>query len=123
MDGPRDYLPSEDTQRNTNIICYHLHVESKKKDANKVFFTKQTYRFRQPTYGYQRGKVERDKLGGWAWHIHTIIYKIEDQQGHTVSHEELCSVALRYSVVTYTRGGSGKEEIFVYVSYIPLLYT
>ena len=57
--------------------------------------------------------MERDKLGGWAWHIHTIIYKIEDQQGHTVSHEELCSVALRYSVVTYTRGGSGKEEIFL----------
>ena len=117
MDGPRDYLPSGDAQRNTNIICYHLRVESKKMMQIKFFFTKQKqmHRFRKPTYGYQRGKVERDKLGGWAWHTHTIKYKIDDQQGHTISHEELCSVALRYSVVTYTRGGSGKEEIFVYV--------
>ena len=27
---------------------------------------------------------ERDKLGVWGWHIHTPIYKIDNQQGPTV---------------------------------------
>ena len=107
-----------ETHRETQISYATTYVRNLKKMMQiKFFFTKQKqmHRFRKPTYGYQRGKVERDKLGGWAWHTHTIKYKIDDQQGHTISHEELCSVALRYSVVTYTRGGSGKEEIFVYV--------
>ena len=43
---------------------------------------KQTHRHRKQTYGYQRGKAGRDKLGGWNLHIHVIIYKI-DKQGPT----------------------------------------
>ena len=35
-------------------------------------------------HSYQRGKVGRDKLGDWDWHIHTTIYKIDNQQGPTV---------------------------------------
>ena len=38
MDGPRDYLPSEDTHINTNTIRYNLHVESKKKMMQIKFF-------------------------------------------------------------------------------------
>ena len=30
------------------------------------------------------GKWGRDKLGDWDWHIHTTIYKIDNQQGPTV---------------------------------------
>ena len=49
---------------------------------------KQTHRLRKQTHGYQRGKVGggggRDKLGVWDWHIHTTIYKIDNQQGPTV---------------------------------------
>ena len=35
--------------------------------------------------GYQKGKVgRRDKLGVWDWHIHTTIFKTDNQQGPTV---------------------------------------
>ena len=50
-------------------------------------FTKQkeTHWIRERTYGYQEGKVGgRDKLGVWDCHIHTTIYKIDNQQGPTV---------------------------------------
>ena len=33
MDGPRVIILSEVNQRRTNIICYHLRVESNKKDT------------------------------------------------------------------------------------------
>ena len=32
---------------------------------NLLIKQKQTHRYRKQTYGYQRGKVERDKLGIW----------------------------------------------------------
>ena len=45
------------------------------------------------TCGYQRVKVGgRDKLGVWKWHIHTTIYKIDNQKGPTVLHKRLYSV-------------------------------
>ena len=54
---------------------------------------KQTHRLGKQTYGYQRGKVEgRDKLGVWDSHIHTIIYKTDNQQQPTVQHRKLYSV-------------------------------
>ena len=44
-------------------------------------------------YVYQGGNVEgRDTSGAWAQHIHTIIYEIDNQQGHTVQHRELYSI-------------------------------
>ena len=46
---------------------------------------KQTYRYREQTYGYQRGNVVgRDKLGAWDEHTHTTMYMIDNQQGSTV---------------------------------------
>ena len=46
---------------------------------------KQTYRYRKQTYGYQMGNMAgRDKSGTWNEHTHTIIYKIDNQQGPTV---------------------------------------
>ena len=54
---------------------------------------KQTHRHTKQIYGYQRGKERgRDKLGGWDEQIHTTIYKIDNQQGHTVQHRELYSI-------------------------------
>ena len=48
---------SEVSQRKTNIIWYHLHVESKKMTQMNLFTKrKQTHRHRKQTYGYQRGK-------------------------------------------------------------------
>ena len=42
---------------------------------------KQTQRLRKQTYGYQRRNVGGvDKLGVWDWHIHTMIYKIDNHK-------------------------------------------
>ena len=55
---------SEVSQTKTNIIHYHLHVESKKMMQINLFTEqKQTHRLRKRTYVYQRGKGGRDKLG------------------------------------------------------------
>ena len=46
---------------------------------------KQTHRLRKQTYDYQKGKVgRRDKLVVWDGHIHTTIFKINNQEGPTV---------------------------------------
>ena len=34
----------------------------------------------------------RDKSGAWDEHIHTTVYKIDNQQGPTVEHRELYSI-------------------------------
>ena len=52
----------------TNIIWYHLYVESKKKEKQMNLFPKQKeiHRHRKQTPGCQWGKMgERDKLGVW----------------------------------------------------------
>ena len=53
--------------RKTNIIWYHLLVQSKKLTQINLFTKqKQTHIHRKQTYGYQRGKGRRrDKLGVW----------------------------------------------------------
>ena len=67
MDGPRDDH-AEVSQRKTNIIWYHLFMESKKiVQTNLHTKQKQTHRHRKESFGYQRGReMERDKLGIWA---------------------------------------------------------
>ena len=45
---------------------------------------KQTHRHRKQTHDYQRGKGVRDKLGAWDQQIQTTIYKIDEQQDHTI---------------------------------------
>ena len=34
----------------------------------------------------------RDSQGVWDGHVHTAIFKMDNQQGPTVQHRELCSV-------------------------------
>ena len=47
---------------------------------------KQTQRFREKNYDYQIKKLgrRRDQLGRWDEHLHTNIYKINNQQGNTL---------------------------------------
>ena len=52
---------------------------------------KQTHRRRKQSYGYQKGSGWGDNLGSWDWHVHTTTFKIDNQQGPTVYHKELCS--------------------------------
>ena len=51
----------------TNIMYYHLYVESEKMIQMNLFTKqKQTHRLWEQNYGYQRGKVGGgDKLGVW----------------------------------------------------------
>ena len=71
------------SDRNTNVIWYHLYVESKKNDTNELIYKTETDL--ENKHGYQRRNVEmRDKLWVWDWHIHTTIFKIDNQQGSTV---------------------------------------
>ena len=54
--------------------------EKKKIQTNLLAKDKQTHRLQKQIYGYQKGKVEgRDKLGVWDSHIHTTIYKTDNQ--------------------------------------------
>ena len=54
MNRPRDYHTKQSKSK-TNIIWYHLYVESKKKVQMNLFTKqKQTYRYRKQTNGYQR---------------------------------------------------------------------
>ena len=63
VDGPRDYHMKW-SQRKTNIIWYHLYVESKKIiQMNSFTNQKLTRRHWKQAHGYQRQKGEgRDKL-------------------------------------------------------------
>ena len=38
-----------------------------------------THRHREQTYGYQRGKGVRDKLGPWDRQIHSTVCKVDKQ--------------------------------------------
>ena len=58
---------------------------------------KQTHRQKKTkkqkqAYGYQRGKEGRDKLVV-LHQTHTLLYKIDKQQGPTVQHRELDTVS------------------------------
>ena len=67
-------------------------------------FTKQiyTHRHRKQTYGYQRGKGGRDKLGVWDINIYTLLYI-----------KQITNKDLLYSTGNYT-------QCFVYSIYIKL---
>ena len=41
------------TQRKTDIIWYHLYMESNKNDTKELIKQKQTHRFNEQMYGYQ----------------------------------------------------------------------
>ena len=55
---PEIVILSEVSQTKTKSICYHLHVESKKViQMNLSTKQKQTHRYREEIYDYQRGKM------------------------------------------------------------------
>ena len=58
-----------------------------------IYKMKQTHKSREWTHGYQYGKVGgRDSWEVWDWHVHTAIFKLDNQQGPTVYHRDLCSI-------------------------------
>ena len=83
MDELGDYH-TKLSQRNTNLIWYHLNVESKSNMNDLFTKQKQAQRHRKQTYGYPRAKGRRrDKSGVWDEQICFTIYKIVNKQGPT----------------------------------------
>ena len=77
---------------------------------NLVTKQKQTHRHRKQTYGYQRGKGGRDKLGAWD---ELILYKKQ------ITNKDLLSSTgnyIQYLVITYSEKES--EEEYIYSLYI-----
>ena len=65
--GLESVIISEVRQKKTNIVLYHLYVQSKKMIQMNLFTKqKQTHRLQKQTYGYQWGNmVGKNKLGVW----------------------------------------------------------
>ena len=77
MAGHRDCHTEWRRQRKINIIWYHFYVESKKKWYKWTYLQNRNTIVKKLTVteGEKKG---RDKLGDWDWHIHTIIYNIDN---------------------------------------------
>ena len=54
---------------------------------------KQAYKLRERTCGCQKGRTgRRDCQGGWDGHVHSAIFKMDNQKDLTIQHGELCSI-------------------------------
>ena len=86
MGQPRN-CHSERSKSKRIIVCYPLYEEYEKEMIQMNLFTnqKQTQRVRKWTYGYQEGSTGgRDSYEICDGHIHTAIFKMDNQQGPTV---------------------------------------
>ena len=104
-------IQSEVSQRKTNIIYYHLYVESRKMVQMNLFAKqKQSHRCRKQTYGYQGGKGG----GGMNWEIGIDIYTLVYMKQVT-NENLLCNTgnSTQCSVVTQMGRESKKEWIYV----------
>ena len=76
---------------------------------------KQTHKLRERTYGYWSGGEGwgggRENQGVWDRHVLTAIFKMDNQQGPTVQHRDLCSMLC----AVWMGGEFGGEWIHVYV--------
>ena len=75
MDGPRNYHDKLVRPRDTNTICYHLYMESKKKkDKNELICRRETDSYTLKNCGYQRGQA--GGWGGWTGNLGRKYFKI-----------------------------------------------
>ena len=68
------------------MVKYHLYLESKKTDTNKLICKTETHRLWK-TYGYQSRQVGvggRYGLGVWDWHMYPETYGMTDQWEHAI---------------------------------------
>ena len=83
MDGPRDYH-TKWSRIETNITWYHLKVESKK--LHKWTYLKHRKRLTdlESKLMVTMGEESGEGLEVWNWHVHTAIFKTDNQPGLTV---------------------------------------
>ena len=54
-----------------------MNLFTKQKHTHRL---REHHSLREQTYGYQEGRAGgRDRLGAWDWHIHTAVFKIDNQ--------------------------------------------
>ena len=63
MEGPRDHTKWIKSERERQILYDITYMWNLKYDTNELIY--ETHRHRKQTYGYQRGKGGRGKLGVW----------------------------------------------------------
>ena len=77
VDGPGDYYTKLDSEKQISYEITHMWNLIKMMQKNLSTKQKQTQRFWNQTFHYQRVNiVGRDGVRGWDWHIHTTTYKI-----------------------------------------------
>ena len=76
-------------------MWYHLHAESFKNDANELIYKTEAQTW-ENKFVVTRGKRVGDRLEVLDWHVHSIIFKIGNQQGLLFS----TGNSAQYSVVT-----------------------
>ena len=84
----------EVSQRETNIIWYAC-IRSLKIWYKWTYLQKRnrvTDLENELVVTSGEGLRVRDRLGLWDWHMHTAIFKIDNQQRPTVYHREFCSI-------------------------------
>ena len=79
IDRSRNY-PTKSVREDKYLMISLICGIKKMIQINLFTKQKQTHRPRKQTYGHQREKVgRRDKLGAWNCHIHTALYKTDNQ--------------------------------------------
>ena len=59
-------------------------IKKKKNDTNELTKQKEAHRLKEQTYGCQGGRIGgMDSEGLWGGHVHTAIFKKDNQQGPT----------------------------------------
>ena len=104
MDGPEDYpVARKDKYHMISLTC-----GIQKRDTNELIYKTETVlQISKTNLMVTKGDREgRDKSGAWDEHTHTTIYKIDNQQGHTVYST---GNSTQYSVITFKRKESKKE--------------
>ena len=69
-------------------------MEAKKNDTNEFTYKTEILADLENKLMVTRGRGGggRDRLGVWGGHVHTILFKMVNEQGPTVEHRELCSM-------------------------------
>ena len=87
MDRSRDcHIEWSKSDRERQISYDNTYMWNLKKGYKWTYLqNRSTHRLRECTYGYHGERVGgEDRLGVWDWHVHTTIFKIDNQQGSTV---------------------------------------
>ena len=68
-----------------------MHIETS--HQNLLSKQKETHRLGEQAYGCRRKEAGKRQFGGFGIDMYTAMFKMDNQQGPTVQHAELCSMS------------------------------